>query len=157
MTKEYEPAEELMMSQFIAENLSNFKTFAHLRLGQPAGYSRSVPAPEDVRNLHLPTLPEADLVVRTQTTAAIYEFTVWKPSTKLGQLLFYKSLLPATPGFTDILEGNIQLYLVTGEIDPQLRMTATAYQVRVVHYTTPELEKTLEERHGVGRPPGAQG
>jgi hypothetical protein len=157
MSKQYEPAEELMMSQFIAQELSNFKTHVHLRLGQPKGFSRSVPAPEETRQLHLSTLPEADLVVRTEKTAAIYEFAVWKPATKLGQLLFYQSLLPSTPGFTDIPQDKIDLYLVTGEMDPQLASTADVYKVRVVKFTTPELEATLRDRHGVGRPPGAQG
>jgi hypothetical protein len=157
LTKEYEPAEELMMSQFIAQELTNFKTYTHLRLGQPQGFSRSVPAPEATRQLHLSTLPEADLVVRTEKTAAIYEFTVWKPATKLGQLLFYKSLLPSTPGFGDIEEKNIDLYLVTGEPDANLQKMAEGYNVRIVRFTTPELEQTLRDRHGVGKPPGAQG
>jgi hypothetical protein len=148
VSRSYEPIEELMMSLYINQFLSQIRHVVHLRLGQPKGYDKKNPAPPEVRNLLLSTLPEADLVVKTESQAYIYEFTVWRPHTKLGQLRYYRSLLPATPGYTDLTEADVNMIIVTAQKDDTVESFAKSQGVEVVYFTTPELDQKLSLRRG---------
>jgi hypothetical protein len=147
-SRTYEPIEELMMSLYISTFLSQLRHVVHLRLGQPRGFDKQHPAPPETRNLLLSTLPEADLVVKTESQAYIYEFTVWRPHTKLGQLRYYRTLLPSTPGYTDLSEEEVNLIIVTAQNDPQVDAMAKRDGVEVVYFSTPELDRKLAERRG---------
>jgi hypothetical protein len=136
------------MSLYRDQFLSQVSTVVHLRLGQPSGYSKEQLAPSDVRNLYLSTLPEADLVTRTDSQAWIYEFTVWRPHIKLGQIRYYRTLLPMTPGYTDLEESAVTLVIVTAQQDPRFDAMAKRDGIEVVYFTTPELETVLATRRG---------
>jgi len=143
-----EPVEELLLSRYIALNLAGAETYVHLRVGQPKGYTKEKPAPPDVRQLYLSTLPEADLVVRGPTSADVYEFGIWRPQAKLGQLLVYGELLQSTPGFEALRDTEIALYLVQPQEDPQLEEIAQRFDVGYIVFPDPDVLAKIAERRG---------
>jgi len=143
-----EQVEELLLSRYVAANLQGMDTFVHLRVGQPRGYTLESPAPPDVRQLYLSTLPEADLVVRGPTSAQIYEFGIWRPQAKLGQLLVYGELLLSTPGFEHLSDVDVTLYLVQPQADPQLDEIANRFNVGYIVFPDPEVLQKIAERRG---------
>ena len=148
MAAQNEPVEELLLSHYIAAKLQYTDTYTHLRLGQPKGYTKENPAPRDVRQLMLSTLPEADLVVRTSTGVTIYEFGIWRPQTKLGQLLVYQELLTMTPEFFDVDANTIQLVLVQPLEDPQIEKIAQRFGVSYQVFPDPEVLQKIADRRG---------
>ena len=148
MAAQNEPVEELLLSRYVASRLQHTDTYTHLRLGQPKGYTLENPAPRDVRQLLLSTLPEADLVVRGSGGAEIFEFAIWRPQAKLGQLLIYAELLRATPEFTDLKEENIHLRLVQPLEDHQIARIAAKYQVNYETFPDPEVLEKIAARRG---------
>ena len=140
--------EEAMLARFIAERLKGVATFVHLRLGQPANYNRENPAPRAVRSLYLSTLAEADLVTHTLDAATIYEFTIWKPTAKLGQLLHYRQLLPATPGFEDVSEDRVKMVLVSGQYVADVAQTARIQGIEFITYLPADIAVKVAERRG---------
>ena len=140
--------EEEMLATYVMQRFPGRVVNPHLRLGQPQGYTRERPAPDETRRLFMSTLPEADLVVRDSNHAFIYEFAIWKPSMKLGQLLIYKTLLPSTPSFYDIDPTNISLVLVNGQNDNQIREAAAAYNVAYEVFLPQNVARKVAERRG---------
>jgi len=140
--------EEAMLSRYVSERLKGIATFVHLRLGQPAGYTREKPASREERSLYLSTLSEADLVTRTLDTATIYEFTIWKPTAKLGQLLHYRSLLPDTPGFDDLTADRVKMVLVSGQFSADVVNTGATYGVKFELYLPTDIAAKVAERRG---------
>src|SRR5712692_5648960 len=140
--------EEEMLATYVMERFKGRIVSPHLRLGQPRGFTRERPAPEELRRLHMSELPEADLVYRDGNHAFIYEFAIWKPSMKLGQLLIYKTLLPSTPSFYDIDPTNISLVLVNGQNDNQIREAAAAYNVAYEVFLPPNVAAKVAARRG---------
>jgi hypothetical protein len=143
-----EPVEELLLSRYVATRLRYTETYTHLRLGQPKGYTLANPAPDNIRQLMLSTLPEADLVVRTPAGVTIYEFGIWRPQAKLGQLLVYAELLRATPGFMNVKQEDIHLTLVQPQEDPEIERIAATYQVSYDVYPDPEVLQKIADRRG---------
>jgi hypothetical protein len=143
-----EPVEELLLSRYIAANLEGLDTYVHLRLGQPRGYTLEKPAPPAVRQLFLSTLPEADLVVKGPTSARIYEFGIWRPQAKLGQLLVYGELLRSTPGFESLQDTDISLYLVQPQEDPQIEEIAHRFDVGYITFPDEDVLQKIAERRG---------
>jgi hypothetical protein len=143
-----EPVEELLLSHYVAARLQYTDTYTHLRLGQPKGYTLENPAPRDVRQLMLSTLPEADLVVRAPSGATIFEFAIWRPQAKLGQLLIYAELLRATPDFMDLKEEDIHLVLVQPQEDSQIEKIAAKYEVAYDVFPDPEVLQKIADRRG---------
>jgi len=143
-----EPVEELLLSKYIAARLRYTDTYTHLRLGQPRGYTLEKPAPDDIRQLMLSTLPEADLVVRTPGGVTIYEFGIWRPQAKLGQLLVYAELLRATPGFMNVKDTDIHLVLVQPQEDPEIERIAAKYEVGYDVFPDPEVLQKIADRRG---------
>ena len=119
-----EPVEEELLSLYLAEHRDLPNPVTHLRLGQPRGFSKSNPAGAQQRRLFLSTLPEADLVTRDRATATIYEFAIWRPQTKVGQLIVYGKLLPETPGYFDLSEDQVELVLVNAEVNSRVKEIA---------------------------------
>jgi len=142
--------EEGMLARYVGDRLKGIHTFVHLRLGQPRGFSRDNPATRETRALYLSTLPEADLVTRTLDTATIYEFTIWKPSAKLGQLQLYRDLLPETPGFEDIDAAAVKMVLVTGQNDGNITRSANTLGITVEYYLPPDIAAKVAARRGKG-------
>jgi len=140
--------EELLLSKYVMANLQNRESYAHLRVGQPKGFTYEQPAPQNVRQLYLSTLPEADLVVRDPSSATIYEFGIWRPQTKLGQLLVYKELLRLTPGFRDLKEESIRMVLVQPQEDPVIEAIAKKYQVGYEVFPDPDVLYKIAARRG---------
>ena len=140
--------EEEMLATYVMERFKGRIVSPHLRLGQPRGFTRERPAPEELRRLHMSELPEADLVYRDGDKAAIYEFAIWKPSMKLGQLLIYKTLLPSTPGFYDVDPTNVSLVLVNGQRDDQVANAAISYGVGYEIFLPANVARKVAERRG---------
>ena len=136
------------MSNYISRRLPPQATFVHLRLGQPAGFTAAFPAPREVRQLKMSTLPEADLVTRTLDSAMIYEFGIWYPNKKLSQLLTYRELLPATPGFEDVLPDKIKLRLVTAQDQAGVGLSASKLGIEYELYPDPQVLEKIAARRG---------
>ncbi len=145
-----EMVEERMMAEWAAANLPPGSYTTHLRLGQPAGTPPGQMATEEERALKKMTLPEADLVERMGPRVTIYEFAVWRPQAKLGQLLFYSTQLPLTPGYEDVDPEEIRLRIVTAVVEPRFREMAGAIGLEVILYRPPWLEGILASRRGRG-------
>ncbi len=137
------------MSRYIHDRgIDQLDHVVHLRVGQPRGYSRLNPAPEETRRFFLSELKEADLVVRNKTAAAIYEFTVHRPQNKLSQLLLYHQLLPDTPGYMDLDYTNIYLKLVSALEDSDIRKLAQGMSIDYVVFPDPEVLRKIAVRRG---------
>lgn len=143
-----EPVEEELLSMFLAAHPELPNPVTHLRLGQPRGYSGANRAPDDLRRLFLSTLPEADLVTLDTTGATIYEFAIWRPQNKLGQLLIYGKLLPETPGYFGLSEDQVRLVLVNAQADPRIKEIAAEMLVDYELFQPPEILAKVALRRG---------
>ena len=143
-----EPLEERMMSEFVAERFPGQTTWVHLRVGWPNSVDPQQPGALEERQLKLSTLPEADLVVRNESSAAIYEFKIRREQEALGKLLLYRELLLQTPGYEDLTEDDIVLVIVTGREDPRVTAMAAKLGIQEIPYKKDWLTKALAERTG---------
>lgn len=143
-----EPLEERMMSEFVAERFPGIPTSVHLRVGWPNSVDPKQPGALEERQLKLSTLPEADLVVRTEELATIYEFKIRREQEALGKLLLYRELLLSTPGYEDLKEENVALVIVTGREDPRVTAMAAKLGILEIPYRRDWLTKALAERTG---------
>lgn len=137
-----------MLSEYCTEKLAGIPHDTHLRLGLPRGITRSEPGWEHKRRFYMSTLPEADLVYRLEGTTWILEFGVWRPQTKIGQLLTYKVLLPDTPGYLDTPPEEIRLKIVVGRMENMVKVIATQVGVDVEVFERPWLTEALASRSG---------
>lgn len=147
--KENDQVEERLMAHYIAaRGISRLDHVTHLRVGQPRGFSRLNPAPEKERNFLLSELKEADLVVRTKTSATIYEFAVWHPLNKISQLEGYRLLLTETPNYMDLEPTDIRLQLVTALDDNVAGKVAIGKGIAYEVFQDPETLQKIADRRG---------
>ena len=136
------------MSEWAMANLAPGTYRTHVRLGQARGSPRPGQTPAEHRALMLMTLPEADLVALNGKVATIVEFIVWRPHEAIGQILFYRSLLPATPGYEDVLPENVTLKIVSGLEDLTFRTFANSLGISFEVYRPEWLSSALAARRG---------
>ncbi|TSA39924.1 hypothetical protein D4R30_00360 [archaeon] len=144
----YTEIEERMLSEYVTEELAGLPTNVHLRLGLPTQLKGRPPGWELERPYYLMTLQEADLVYRRDDVVHLCEFAVWRPQTKLGQLLVYRILLPDTPGYLDTPMENIVPRIVVGREEPAVRAVAQASGVDVEVWRRPWLDRVIADRTG---------
>ena len=137
-----------MLSEYVAEELPGTPTDVHLRLGMPTQLKGRPPGWELERPYYLMTLQEADLVYRVGDVVHLCEFGVWRPQTKLGQLLVYRTLLPDTPGYLDTPLEAIRPRLVVGRHEPAVTAVADATGVDVEVWRRPRLDQVIAQRTG---------
>jgi len=137
-----------MLAEYAAERLQGVAYATHLRLGMPVGLTRDKPNWRSERQYHLATLPEADLVWRTDEGAVIAEFAVWNPIMKVGQLLLYRALLPSTPGYEDLKRTQITCLLVLGRAYPLAEAEAGRRHIKLDRYAPEWLRAELATRRG---------
>jgi len=142
------PLEERLMSEYIDDHLRAARAETHVRLGWPKTIVARDAAAVKARSYLVAALLEADLVVRVGARVRIYEFTVWRPTAKVAQLLRYRLELPGTPGYEDVTPADVDLVLVTGLDDPGIRTFAESFGIRVEVYTPAWLERELAKRRG---------
>ncbi len=87
-------------------------------------------------------------MTRTLDRARVYEFTIWKPSAKIGQLLLYKGLIPATPGFEDLTPDRVDLTLVSGQNSLDVLQFATRSGIQFEFYLPSVVAAKVAERRG---------
>jgi len=73
---------------------------------------------------YAPSAKWADALVETPDTIYIVEAKVTKASVALGQLLYYKKLLPMSPWYGQLANKPIKLFLLLAVDDPTLRNLA---------------------------------
>jgi hypothetical protein len=144
----YTEIEERMLSEYVADELPGTPTDVHLRLGLPTHLQGRPPGWELERPYYLMTLQEADLVYREGDVVHLCEFAVWRPQTKLGQLLVYRILLPDTPGYLDTPLENIAPRIVVGRDEPTVKAVAQAVDVDVEVWRRPWLDQAIADRTG---------
>ena len=137
-----------MLSEYVAMRLRGIPCDVHLRLGMPTHLKNRPPGWEHERPFYLTTLQEADLVYRVGDVVHLCEFGVWRPQTKLGQLLVYWTLLPDTPGYLDTPMAMIRPRLVVGRDEPAVEAVADATGITVEVWKRPWLDDVIAERTG---------
>lgn len=143
-----EPIEERMLAEWVAANLEPGTYAIHLRLGQPATVPPGETASAEERALHLVSLPTADVVGLEGGDVVVTEFIIWRPQETVGQLLYYASLIPTTPGYAGVAPERIRKRIVTGLTDPRFLAWARSLGIEVVEYRPAWLEKALARRRG---------
>ena len=141
-----EPIEERMMAEWAAANLTPGTWTSHVDVGRPRELPASALSEAQRSRLAKLLLPQADLVVRTpgSTEATIIEFVVWRPTETLGQLLFYGSRLPLTPGYEDLTA--VHLRIVSGVEQAEFREMAEALGIGLEVYRPAWLLEALAAR-----------
>lgn len=140
--------EEALLADYVATKVRGKPYDTHLRLGWPPDVDRASPDALRQRNYRLPALPAADLVVREDGGARIYEFSIWRPITKVGQLLGYRILLPETPGYADLRVDAVMMRIVVGVDDYFGTRVAKYYGVELEEYLPPEIAAMITARRG---------
>ena len=136
------------MAEWAAAKLTPGTYSFHVRLGQPRGTPPGTFASAEERALLISTLPEADLVRRVDGGAEIVEFIVWRPQETIGQILYYRPLLPLTPGYEDLIVEQVALRIVTGLGDPRVADFARGLGMAVEVFRPAWLEQALARRRG---------
>ena len=147
--RENQQVEEKLMAHYIQDRgISRLDHVTHLRVGQHPGYSKSNPEPLDQRNQRLVSLDEADLVVRNKTSATIYEFAVWRPTTKISQIEGYRLQLVETPGYMHLKLEDVDLQIVSALEDNVIKRLAEQKGIRFEVFPDPEVLEILASRRG---------
>ncbi len=144
----YTHLEERMLGEYVSRFLGGKKVATHVRLGWPRGVDRTAPDAYVMRQMFLSTLVEADLVVRQDPGAVVYEFTVYRPQNKIAQLQLYRKLLPDTPGYEDLTIDRVGMKLVTGLPLESLESIATDAGIAIETYAPAWLLAKVAERRG---------
>ncbi len=143
-----EQIEERMRAEYLATFHPRDPYETNVHLGWPPEVDRNAPDALKKRAEYMVALLKADAVVRIPGGAIVYEFAVWRPQAKVGQLLVYWQLLPQTPGYEDLDYSEIHPVIVIGVDDPHARELAKRVGIEVKEYRPPWLEAALTARRG---------
>ena len=137
-----------MLSEYVQAHLKGIPHDVHLRLGIPSHLEARPPGWELERRMFLSTLQEADLVYQEDGLTWILEFGVWRPQTKVGQLLVYRTLIQDTPGYLDVDDDDVRLKIVVGRQERAVEQVAAATGILVEVFERPWLTRILTSRAG---------
>jgi hypothetical protein len=144
----YNAIEERMMSEYIAKYLRSRRTYTHVRLGMPKGLKIGDPNWEYERRIKMPTLLEADLIVRMDDLLVVIEFKVRRFQEAIGKLLQYAILVPETPEFQDWPASKISLRIVFGRPESRAEDLARRLGIEVEQFEPPWLQEMIAAKSG---------
>lgn len=143
--KEYEQRERRYVQEYVAEKFPNAITkFFNMAVG---------PAPEELKQAH-PEIPEehfrrwrfwVDACVVLEHKIVLIEGKLRKPTTGMGQLLHYRSLIPDTRELKPYLLKPVEIRLVTPKPDPRVITAAANMGIIVDVYTKDWVQQYLRE------------
>ena len=136
------------MAEYLDQHYRKARVTTHVRLGWPPNVKGRDAAAVRERSFLVAVLLEADAIVRVGDRVRILEFTVWRPTAKVAQLLRYKMELPGTPGYEDVDVDHVDLVLITGLEDPGVRTFAEPYGIQVDVFSPRWLMEALAKRRG---------
>lgn len=146
-TRKTRQVEGPFLSQYILTRYPNFPVLYDQGLGTVPdeylikyGFEKGI-AFYDPQRYHI------DAIVLLPRFFLLIEAKVWEVMMGLGKLQLYKSLVHITPDLKRYEPRDILLELVVARTKSDLEVMAREADVRLVLFTTPEVEKVVEERN----------
>lgn len=102
--------------------------------------------------LYDPTRYHVDAIVLLPRHYLLIEAKVWEVTPGLGKLPLYAALVPVTPDLKQYQPRDVLMELVVARTNENLERMAQAVGVKVVLYSTPQIEIELRRRENYQLP-----
>lgn len=122
MSRRYQQDEYRLVAEWVVKNYP----YEHVEFGMRLG--------PDAFGIMKPTAPKVDAFIHTSPNLTLVEGKIDNESQALGQLLYYRFLVPRTPGYQHVDPMKIGLIIILVRDLPLLEEFAHSLGISVVKY-----------------------